>query len=654
MLNRLFKILTIIFPLLAQGLFSFAQNGASLYSFWNQGPLNGEISLRGNYRDQKTLLGELEEDQQSSYFTGGIRLNTSAYIWKPDILKLYAGGEFNPELRDEKYLIVPDRAEVRTLSKLDLRATLFNNKAVNLNSYLNLNKSYFNRENLTNIRSDNRLWGGLMGINNKILPATISFRNVSWKQNETETGRNFTMDQQNFETRFTRSFSSFDRTELRFSFDDYRYNYDLLNETVNQVKRMNFTNSVWFDKNHNYSLNSSLVYHDQAGTYDFRRIEAIERINFRMRPNLRLSSGYNYFNLTDIYQETSSHRGEISLNHQLFESLYTTLFTDISAVNHSLYNETNLKGGIDLRYTKKISTSRLNLSYKYWGQNSNMESMPTTVRIVNEQHTIIDGFVTILNRPYIEEGSIIIRDITGTILYQENLDYLLTARGDFTEITRIPGGQIADGDDILAEYNATQPGSYSYNAINNSVAASVTLFHNLFEIFYRGASQTYPVVNDTEFLTLNRYYQNIYGIRINTGFASAGAEFDNYNSNIIPYRRIRYFLNLNHVIKSRFIISVNSNVNDYKVLDKDLNQLYASLNGRLAYNISHATRASIEAGYLAQTGRNIDLRLITGRAEISHSVRRFMIRAGLEVYQRHYLESDIYFSSTYLQLSRKF
>jgi hypothetical protein len=111
---------------------------------------------------------------------------------------------------------------------------------------------------------------------------------------------------------------------------------------------------------------------------------------------------------------------------------------------------------------------------------------------------------------------------------------------------------------------------------------------------------------------------------------------------------------MNLVVKSKLVISFNGNINDYKVLNEDLDQLYASVNGRLAYNFSYKTRATLEAGYLSQAGRNIDLRLLTGKAEFSHSFRKFLVKAGLEMYRRHYLESDIYFTGTYLELSRKF
>lgn len=632
----------------------YSQNGASLYNFWNQGPVNGEISLRGLYRDQKSILGELEENQQSTYFSGGIRLNTSLFLWKPDIVKLYIGGEYNPESRDEKYLIVPDRSESRSLSKLNLRAEIFNNKSVNINTYLNIDQNYFNREYLTNIKSDNRQWGGLLGFNNKFLPMTFTFRNMSWDQTEIQNNRTFSMEQTNLESRITKSFSSYDRSELRLSYDDYNYNYNLLGETTNQVKRASFNNSTWFDRDRNYSLNSNFLLHDQSGSYDFKRIEIIENLNMLISNNLRITSGYNLYQLSDIYQEINSNRASIRANHKLFESLYTSVYTEITGINQTTYKESDFRGGFDVRYTKKVLKSKLNIGYKYFRQNSSMESSASIVRIVNEPLILDDGQITILKKPYIELSSITIRDITGTILYQENLDYILSANADFVQVSRVPGGQISNGQELIVEYNATQPGSYTYHANNNSLSASISFFKNKFEIYYQGSSQSYPYIIDTEFLTLNRYYQNIYGARMNLGLLNGGVEYDNYNSNIIPYKRIRYYLSSNLPIRSKLLMSVNCNISDYSVLDESFNQLYSSANARALYKISPSTQISLEAGYLSQVGKNIDLQLLTSRAELSHSVRRLHFKAGFEMYRRHYLESDIYFTGTYINISRKF
>ena len=103
--------------------------------------VNGDIKLQRLYREQKSLIGSVEEDQKSTYFIGGIKLNTLSYFWNPDLISINLDGEFNPETRDETYLIAPDRSEVRTLKKLDFKTSVFRNKIISLNAFANLNQT---------------------------------------------------------------------------------------------------------------------------------------------------------------------------------------------------------------------------------------------------------------------------------------------------------------------------------------------------------------------------------------------------------------------------------------------------------------------------------------------------------------------------------
>ena len=116
----------------------------------------------GQYQEQGSQFNDIIEEQNSKYLIGGIKLNTSSFLWQPDIVALNIGGEYNPESRNEQYLTIPDRSEVRTLKKLDLRSTIFSDKSITLTPYFNIFQNYFNRENLTNVRSNNRQWGGIL------------------------------------------------------------------------------------------------------------------------------------------------------------------------------------------------------------------------------------------------------------------------------------------------------------------------------------------------------------------------------------------------------------------------------------------------------------------------------------------------------------
>ena len=326
---------------------------------------HGEVWTKGMYRDQQSLIGDIEEDQRSLYFLGGVRFNTLSYMWSPDIVSLNLDAEYSPESRNEQFLLTPDRTEVRTLKRLDFRLSLLRNRKVSLNSYINLGQSFYNRELLTNIKSDTRQYGAIISVNNKYLPVSVSYRNSGWKQNETETGRIFSMYQDNLLGRITRSFGQSDRNELIISHDNYRYNYSDSEEIRNTIDKVGLNNSFYFDKARKYGFASQIAYYDQTGDYEFNRLEAVERLMFMLPANLRFTGGYTFQMLDDPYQRNKQNRVNFALNHRLFESLTSDVFTDYSGIDNTAYKENTARAGFGFLYSKTIPSGRLNLSYRY-------------------------------------------------------------------------------------------------------------------------------------------------------------------------------------------------------------------------------------------------------------------------------------------------
>ena len=319
-----------------------------------------------------------------------------------------------------------------------------------------------------------------------------------------------------------------------------------------------------------------------------------------------------------------------------------------------LHQETDLRGGLDLKYTKKIPTGYLNLGYRYYRQGHSTEGISGTVQVLNEEQRITDGEVTLLNKPYVDPFSVLVKDESGAVIYQLNFDYILIERGSYTEIQRIPGGMIPDGAAVYIDYNFEQPGSYSYAANNNHFSASIILFERLVELYYRYTTQKYPVLNQSDLLILNFYTQQLFGIRLDVGFARAGVEADRYDSNIIPYRMTRYYIDVNYNFRSRLLLTLNGNIRDYKKIADEVDQWYANLSGKLVYRISPGMRVSLESGYLNQRGANIDLDLLTARAEFLSTFNKLQLRFGLEMYRRLYLNSEFDFNGAYIQLTRRF
>jgi len=176
----------------------------------------------------------------------------------------------------------------------------------------------------------------------------------------------------------------------------------------------------------------------------------------------------------------------------------------------------------------------------------------------------------------------------------------------------------------------------------------------LIELYYNYTVQDYPKVDQGDLLTLNYFHQHIYGVRLDLGFARAGIEGDLYDSNIIPYKMRRYYFDVNWNFKSSLLLTLNGNIRDYRMIADEVDQWYANLSGKVAYRIRPRMRVSIESGYLNQRGANIDLDLLTSRAEFFSEFNKLQLRVGLEMYRRLYLNSEFAFNGAYIQLTRRF
>ena len=75
----------------------FSQSNGETYGFWNFTNVNGEVKLKGQYRQKYNTINDFSEFQESLYYSGGFGLNTSSFIWHPNFLKVDLGGEFYPE-----------------------------------------------------------------------------------------------------------------------------------------------------------------------------------------------------------------------------------------------------------------------------------------------------------------------------------------------------------------------------------------------------------------------------------------------------------------------------------------------------------------------------------------------------------------------------
>lgn len=633
---------------------AISQNEA--FHFWKLHSLSGEAKLYGHYREQERNGLNFKEFQKSSFYSGGLLLRTSSSIVHPNFLMLDIDAGYTPESSRDKFIITPNQAEVRTLKKIGINGQFLQQKKVSLNFFENYDESYSTRENLSNIKSKNRLLGGILNLNNKIIPITFNASSRKWDEEEVKSGRKYTLDQNTYGAQMSKSFSAHDRNSFKYSHDEYVNINQNLFRIANTTENLDFTSYVSLGSKRKFNLNTLVSDFNQRGNMNLRRLQASENINAGLTKRITFFGNYSYNKIGQDFSNLSQHSVDAHLQHQLFESLQSKINADFNFINHTVYQEFNRRAGIEFNYTKKIPTGQLLINYRFDRYHQDYKSDPFLVYVANESYVLSDNKINLLRIADINIESVVVRDVTGTIIYQKGIDYLAISRKNFVEIRRIPGGKIEDNSTVYVDYNATQPGSYKYDSNTQVFSTSIYLLKNLLSLNYRYSTQGYSNLEKTDRVTLNYFTQNLVGCRLDFGFIETGAEYEDYKSSILPYRRMRYYANLQKKIREKLTLMLNGNMQDYVMLDEPVAkyQKYSDVTGKINYSIFKQTSLNVDLMYRKQSGRGIDLNLVTARTELTSAFSHLQLTLGLELYRQNYIGEIINFNGTYLKISRKF
>ncbi|NPA68151.1 MAG: hypothetical protein GXO50_06040 [Chlorobi bacterium] len=623
--------------------------------FWQPLSFFGEFRTFSKFRQKEIHTGYLDDTQSSSQFSAGILICSQSYFWHPDFLLLDVETEYNPDIIKENYIVIPDRSETRTLKRLKLKTTFFNTKVISLNAYADLAETYGNRDNITDIKINSERKGAVMSFANKVLPVNFSLNKISMKEEETETGKTLNTDRLNFTGKISKSFYSNDNHGLSYSHNEYDYDYTDTEKTRIFSDYITLNDNFNFDSEKKYNFRSRISYQKQRGSVRFSQFIADEYLTLKLPGNLTFIANYDFVDSDNENLTSKKHNIKTDLHHKLFSSLNSGIFYEYRNFSHNSYGEYSNIFGTDIHYTKKIPLKgRLNISYNYRRQNFRTQNEPLNIRIFDENHVLTDGEITLLNRPYVDINSVTVTDATGTFVYRKDFDYMLVERGAYVEILRFPGGQIQNNQAISVDYTVRLPETYGYDLNFNGYASDINLWNGLIQIYFNVALQNYKNMFNADALVLNRFTQYKYGIRTDVKFASCGIEFDNYDSNIMPYNSVRYYLNLQKNINKKLIISLNGSILDYYFTDNDINNIYSDISAKVAYMITEYLRLNLETSYRNQKGTGIDLELLFAKTEVVIRLRKLYFSAGFERYNRNFLGDINNYNGIFFKMIRKF
>jgi hypothetical protein len=636
-------------------LVTFAQSGQFKLGWWNQKALNGSFMLEGLYRSQETILNSGKtEKPQTLLFNGELNLHSKGYLWHPNFMQLDIDLNYSPGTRRDKYLVIPDRSETYTAEQLKISSTFFKQRPLSFNVTTNWNHNFINRELASNVESFNSDYSVGLSFTNSVAPISINYNLAQWEQKELQTGRVFRNNKKTLRSEINKSFSTYDYQRLMLSYNDYQRQYLNAYTVNNYVSSYRLINNFYLDEKKQSSFNSLVWYYDQNGHDVFQRLQVNERLKVKLPQNFRTSAYYGYTNYEQAKVNSRQHQLRGKIEHQLYLSLNSYAFLEYSDFDQTTFNEIISKKGLGFDYTKKIADGSLRLKYEYSKRSDKQDSDPRQLYIANEEHPLADNSIVLLSNPYVVVESIVITNYDGSIIFQENIDYLLIQHEAYIEVQRLPGGQIADGETVLVDYSTNESVSFEFDAINQNLFFSISFWDNLFETYFRYFDQSCENIKFNRNLVIKNIVQRTSGLRLSYSIVDAGFEYEDYKSNIIPYFSRRYYLKFNHRFSKTLRAHISGNMRNYHIKNERGSQDFKDISTQIIYLLSPISQLKFEGGYRFQKGRGLDLTLYNFRSEFSTRFRQVILKTGIENYDRDFSGEKVSYWGGYVRLERYF
>ncbi|MBN2008536.1 hypothetical protein JW960_04225 [candidate division KSB1 bacterium] len=632
-----------------------AQSGQVEIGQWKHTSLHGGLSMQHMYRSQETILRSgVAEKPVMQDFNGQIRLNSRSYVWHPNFMQINIDADYNPGIKNEQFLVIPNRSETRTTEKFRIETVIFDMRPLAFNLFGGLSHGYINREYASSVENNRQDYGGGLSFRNRFVPLTVHYQNANWKQNELNTSRLYTNNRENIRTDINKSFGKLDANKFSYNYDDYQRSYGDAGSVRNFTSNFQFENRLAFTERRKSYWNSLMNYRTQAGSQSYDRLQINENTRIQLPAQFSAIALYRY---TDYEQNLFSNKQQSvtgRLEHQLFLSLHSQIYHEYIDIQHTSYTEFINRSGAGFDYQKIIPTGLFKLAYEFQYRNDHHNSNPGILSITSEMHELQDTRIVLLENPGIDPASVVIWDEDRTIRFQENIDYLIFTRENYLQIQRLPGGQISDGQSVLVDYTAIRINSYQFDTNTHAFRASVQLFNRLLETYLRTEEQDYTNVDNAAQQILKTITRQVYGVRLQWKDISAGWEHDNYESNIVPYRSARYFMTVSHTMGTALTTFISGNWRDYVLTHDDEQQQFADISGRILYAWTRSTTASLDGGYRFQDGRGIDLKLTNVRFQLSNRFRELIMTVGIDVYRRDFSGETLNYNGGFIRIERTF
>jgi hypothetical protein len=377
------------------------------------------------------------------------------------------------------------------------------------------------------------------------------------------------------------------------------YTYDDIHESQQTGPEVDFrrhdatlTHLLSFGPSERHSLRSNLEFDDQQGDYAFQQLRLNEIL--QLEHSDRLDSRYD---LTISDGEVSGvsqqlYTGSAQVRHKLFQSLVSRARAGASRnTSGDDFTSDQVFGDAGLDYTKKVPYGQFDAGTTLVLNHTENSETTSAVPVSGEARTFRDPLPIVINRSNVEVNTIVVRNIAGTPVYTEGVDYTVRALTDRVEIFRVVGGSIADGQTVLLDYViGPAPGS-TIDTVANSVSAryginegwlaGLSLYVNYINVDQSVDSADPDIVAD-DVRALR------YGAEYLIGPFTFGGEHEDRDSTVSPFVATRFWARYDQRLGPSSSLTANATYDDINFTDENNHVKLIRVDGQWRQRISAA------------------------------------------------------------------
>jgi hypothetical protein len=445
-----------------------------------------------------------------------------------------------------------------------------------------------------------------------------------------------------------------------------------LNYTYNQYNRVDF-GRVGEGNDHTVALSDYEQFGDRQqftlnSTASYNHRDADVEVSDQFTANLNLAAEHKH-NLSSLYDMTYDHFetrdfrsdgffGNGELRHQLYESLNSALIvrggTSDSSDNRSSGYTRRYGGGFSEIYTKHLGRdSRVRVSNSLLVDHIDQQ---TTGTVENERHSFNEGSgppgTFFLNATRIDVFTIVITDQNDSQPpFVRGLDYNIEINGERVLITRPTGSRIGVSDIVLVDYRAEPTPAGSYESVTETFQIRFDLWKDLWGIYGRLNLWRNNADRDLRVPNLTSY---AIGTDVSWRWLRAGAEYEDYDSDLSKYRAARLFQSAAFTLDASSTLSFDLTEAWIDYVDAHREEESFRFITRYSQMFTPRLRFNIEGGVDLRRGESVDQTLATVRPGIEYAIGKTTVRAEYDFEYNMFEREERWRNLFFLRIRRVF